>query len=194
NRHLEKRKPAVEFRFRPSVGNSSLLARRARTNGDQLAASTSGSLVPTYGNFVDLVTPEPPTPHNNLMDSGYISLNGTASPPGCDAHDVKKRVHIPPPFPAGTVYQADNIPEYRATMERCTEQIFLMKYVQENFTYDTRKAREMLKPVMRKALDKMEDRPMVDKFYLHVNLKAGTVRGEHRRERFRKKAGQRAVD
>jgi hypothetical protein len=201
NRHLQKRKPNLDFRFRPSIGNSSLLARRSRTNTDQLAASTSGSLVPTNGNFVDLVTPEPPTPHNNLMDSGYISLNSTASPPGCDSgssiHDIHGRVNArspPPPVGIPITTDPENLPEYRATMEQTTEQIFFQKYVAKNFTYDSRKAREQLKPVMRKALDRMEDRPIVDKFYLHVNFKKNTLWGEHRRERLRKKPGQRAVD
>ena len=56
------------------------------------------------------------------------------------------------------------------------------------------RAREQLAPVMRKALDKMEDRPMVDRFVLHLDFTQRTIRGEHVRQRLRKLPGQRAVD
>ncbi|KAF8250515.1 hypothetical protein K440DRAFT_165187 [Wilcoxina mikolae CBS 423.85] len=198
-RHLERRKPPTDFRFRPSVGNSSLLARRSHTNAAQLASSTSGSLVPTNGNFVDLVTPEPPTHKDpaNKIDSGYISgPNNSISPPGivgCSPVDN----HCYTQATGGCIpitTDPTNIPEYRATMEQTTEQLFFQKFVAKNFTYDSRKAREQLKPVMRKALDRMEDRPLVEKLVLHINFKEGTIRGERRRERLRKLPGQRAVD
>jgi hypothetical protein len=179
--HLRRPKPALNFHLRPSIGNSSLLARRSRTNADELAASTSGSLVPTTGNLVDLVTPEPPTGQDNLEDSGYISLNSTASPP--------------PPVGMPNTTDPNNLPQYRATMEQTTERIFFKKYVAKNFKYDSRNARERLRPIMRKALDRMEDRPIVNnKFYLHINWEMGTIRGEHRYERLRKEPGQRAKD
>jgi len=201
HKHLQGRKPNTEFRFRPSVGNSSLVARRANTNKDQLAASTSGSLIPTNGNFVDLVTPEPPTPHEHRADSGYISGPTTNS----SGHSItsaspvvyaKTHLHMTPPvrgvIPITT--SPANVTEYKAAMEQSAEQIFFHKYVSKEFSYDSRKAREQLKPVMRRALDRKEDRPMVDKFLLHINFKKGTICGEHRRQRLHKKPGQRRVD
>lgn len=79
-------------------------------------------------------------------------------------------------------------------MEQSTEQLFFQKYVSRQFTYDSRLAREQLRPVMRQALDRPEDRPTVDRFFLHINFKKGTIRGEKRRERQRRLPGQRAVD
>jgi len=201
HRHLQGRKPNTDFRFRPSVSNSSLLARRANTNRDQLAASTSGSLIPTNGNFVDLVTPAPPTPHEHRADSGYISGPTTNS----SGHSitnaspvVSAKTHPHALFPArGTIpatASPSTVTEYKSAMEQSAELMFFYKYVSKEFTYDSRKARHQLKPVMRRALDRMEDRPMVDKFFLHVNFKNGTIRGEHRRQRLHKKPGERKVD
>ncbi|KAI5859222.1 hypothetical protein BZA05DRAFT_440802 [Tricharina praecox] len=199
HKHLQSRTPNTEFRFRPSVSNSSLLGRRSNTNKDQLAASTSGSLIPTNWNFVDLVTPEPPTPHEHRADSGYISgptTNSSSTTSGSPGVYAKAHPHASHPvrgaMPA-TTFPA-NVAEYKAAMEQSAEQIFLHKYVSKEFTYDSRKAREQLKPVLRRALDRKEDRPMVDKFFLHVNFKKGTIRGEHRRQRLHKKPGQRRVD
>lgn len=47
---------------------------------------------------------------------------------------------------------------------------------------------------MRKALDKMEDRPMEDRFVLHLDVARRTIRGGHVRRRRRRLPGRRAVD
>lgn len=193
HRHLEHRNPPTEFRFRPSVDNSTLLARRSKTNAFQLAASSSGSLVPTNNNFVDLCTPLPPLENkDSQMDSGYISgPNQTSPPPGRNGSPA---TNLYTPASLQSTADPTSIPEYRTEMEQSTEQLFFKKYVAKQFTYDSRKAREQLKPIMRKALDRPEDQPMVDRIYLHLNFKEGTIRGEKRRERQRRLPGQRAVD
>ena len=198
--HLSEQKPATRgFRLRPSITNSSILSRRSRTNIVQLGASSSGSLVPTNNNYVDLVTPGParPQPPASYLDSGYISgPNQSASPVGLEnppAGNGNVYPHLPADC-APIATDPTNIPEYKATMEQTTEQIFFQKYVSKKFNYDSRAARKRLEPLMKKLLDKPEDRPLVDRLYLHINLKKGTARAERCRERFRHMPGQRAFD
>ena len=83
---------------------------------------------------------------------------------------------------------------YRAGMVKATERMFFENYVSKEFAHNPGHAREQLAPVMRQALDKMEDRPMVDRFVLHLDFARQTIRGEHVRQRMRKLPGQRAVD
>jgi hypothetical protein len=200
-KHLQGKKPNAEFRLCPSVGNSSLLSRRVNTNSDQLVASTSGSLIPANGIFVDLVTPAPPTPNKYRADSGYISgptTNSSNRSITSASPVVFAKTHLHAASPARgaipSTASPSTVTEYKTAMEHSAELIFFRKYVSKEFTYDPRKARGQLKPAMRRALDRMEDRPMVDKFFLHVNFKKGTILGEHRRQRLHRKPGERKVD
>ena len=236
-------KAPAGFRLLPTVSNSSLLARRSLTYAARLAASVSGSLVPT-GKLVDLVTPPPPplprspkhpSPAPPPTDSGYLFGSKKRAQPLPPVHPPHQAVHRGPGVASGSSdcssncnsnsnsYSSSNINSssgsqppiaaaallhlasgdgivghavstYRARMERATERIFLKKYVSKEFTQNPRRAREQLAPVMRKALDKIEDRPIVDRFVLHLDLARRTIRGEHVRQRMRKLPGQRAVD
>ena len=82
---------------------------------------------------------------------------------------------------------------YRAGMVKATERMFFENYVSKEFAHNPGHAREQLAPVMRQALDKMEDRPMVDRFVLHLDFACQMI-GEHVRQRQRKLPAQRAVD
>ena len=60
--------------------------------------------------------------------------------------------------------------------------IFFEKYVSKEFTHNSGNVHEQLAPVIRKAPDKMENRPMVDRFVLHLDLARRTICGEHVRQ------------
>ncbi|CCX08024.1 Similar to hypothetical protein [Tuber melanosporum Mel28]; acc. no. XP_002836363 [Pyronema omphalodes CBS 100304] len=199
--HLEKRKPPTEFRCQFALGNSSLLARRFRKNGTQLLASTSGLLTPpSYPEVIDLITPDVMSSQSppEKIDSGYLSYFNTPrrSPEGLNECS-QTNTPAPPPKPDTATPNGDkptNIPGYKASMLQRTEEIYHKRFLKENFTFNPEEAREQLKPAMRIALDRMEDRPLVDKFYLRLNFKARTIRGEKRTERFRYRIGKRPSD
>lgn len=198
-RHIQMRKAPANFRFNLSINNTSLLARRARTNGTELAKSSSGSLVPTNVNCVDLVTPEPRTtvsPPNTRVDSGYITGPNDITPPSVPSPlvDDKKSWADAATNSISTTIKPTSVSEYKSSMVQSTEQVFFREYISKNFTHDSRKARKQLEPILRTALDRVEDRPWVDKIYLHINFKNRTIRGEKRRERFRHLRGRRAQD
>ncbi|KAI5817252.1 hypothetical protein BZA77DRAFT_223741, partial [Pyronema omphalodes] len=179
----------------------SLLSRRIRKNGTQLIKATSGLLTaPCSPEVIDLVTPDVISKQSPLekIDSGYISYLSTPrlSPEGLNECS-KTNTPAPPPKRVTATRNGDeptNIPSYKASILQRTEEIYQKRFIKENFTHNPEVAREQLKPIMRIALDRMEDRPLVTKFYLRLNFKAKTIRGEKRIERFRYRVGKRPTD
>ncbi|RPB01872.1 hypothetical protein L873DRAFT_1763679 [Choiromyces venosus 120613-1] len=205
-RHARK----TSFRLNPtfvSKGSNqlSLLGRRKATNGAAIEASATVTLFPTSANTIDLLTPAlaglitPPkttsVPHSTA-DSAYYSAPNTVSKSVSPAH------HMPP----GTIdpvvlknAQESPTPDYSMAdynfkMHGSTDNQFYKKFIKKKFAHPV-SAKNDLKPIMRQVLQKPEDRPMVAKNYLMINLRAGTIRGESRRIRKPvRKSGERRCD
>ena len=86
------------------------------------------------------------------------------------------------------------VSDYCTRMDQATERIFFQKYVAKEFTQKYGRAREQLVSVKRKALYKMEDQPVVDRFVMQQDVARRTICGVHVRQRQRQQPGQRAVD
>lgn len=208
----KRRERKASFRLRPSLnskvnGQPSLLSRRAEANAMTIEASNTHTLFPHSSNTIDLVTPEPPyltsPPKSSgsmpsaAMDSGYFSGPPSASKLTLSperASSTSRTTTTAYIQPAPTAGLSSTISDYRSGMHNKLESQFYKKVVKKEFVHDSLKALEDLRPVMRQMLEKPEDRPTEPKFYLILNYKSGSIRGEKRMvKKPRRRAGHRVI-
>ncbi|KAL7271054.1 hypothetical protein RUND412_006218 [Rhizina undulata] len=185
------------FRLRAAVsggtvnGQPSLLARRAATNAAVIQAYHETTLIPSVSKTIDLTSPEVIdliTPLN-AVDSGYFTVGPTCAPT-----PAKRSDSIELPELSSAPKSSVTAHDYTATMHQLHDAQFYKKYVTKQYRHNPKKAREDLNPIMRKMLEKPEDRPMINKFYLTCNFKKGTIRGEARLIRKPpRKSGERVI-
>lgn len=209
----QRRERKASFRLRPSLiskvnGQPSLLSRRAEANAVAIEASNTHTLFPHSSNTIDLVTPEPayltsppkssgPMP-SAAMDSGYFSGPSSGSKPTTlspeRASSTTRSITAAYPQPAPTAGLSSNVSDYRSGMHDRLNSQFFKKVVKREFMHDPVKAFEDLQPVMRQMLEKPEDRPLEPKFYLLLDYKRGSIRGEKRMvKKLRRRDGHRVI-
>lgn len=216
----QRRERKASFRLRPSLiskvnGQPSLLSRRAEANAVAIEASNTHTLFPHSSNTIDLVTPEPaylsspPKSSSSMpsaaMDSGYFSGPSSGSKPTTAtattttttispmrASSVARSITASYPQPAPTAGLSSNVSDYQSKMHHRLNSQFFKKVVKREFMHDPVKALEDLQPIMRQILEKPEDRPLEPKFYLLLNYKRGSIRGEKRMvKKLRRRDGHR---
>lgn len=131
---------------------------------------------------------ETPEYQRQSMDSGYLSHQSTTSPLSTrrsSAGIASRPAATLKPLGATTIPTPYTIRAYQAKMHAQSEALLMENYIKPHFTYDSRGARKALKPVMRRCLDRPQDMKKINKFYLHLDFKKSTIRGEHRTARKR---------
>lgn len=208
----QRRERKASFRLRPSLnskvnGQPSLLSRRAEANAVAIEASNTHTLFPHSSNTIDLVTPEPayltspPKSSGSMpsaaMDSGYFSGPSSGPKPTLSPEHTSSATRSTTAIytqPAPTAGLSSTISDYRSGMHDRLNSQFFKKVVKREFIHDPVKAFEDLQPIMRRMLEKPEDRPLEPKFYLVLNYKSGLIRGERRMvKKPRRKDGHRVI-